>query len=60
MTTKSCFKKKLAYNYRMFGGDYHNEAELMNKIISPLFVFAEIPNQPFSFIYMNDIVKNII
>lgn len=25
--------EKLSYNYKMFGGDYHNEAELMSKII---------------------------
>jgi hypothetical protein len=51
--------EKLSYNYRMFGGDYHNEAELMSKIISPLIVLSEIQNQSFSYFINRNLTVNI-
>jgi hypothetical protein len=37
------------------GGDNWNETELQNKIISPLFVFADIDNREFSYFLERDV-----
>ncbi len=41
------------------GGDDWNEAELENKIISPLFVFAQIDNKKFAYFLERELITTI-
>ena len=47
--TEREYLTNLRDSYRLYGGDDWNEAELENKIISPLFVLSKIDNKAFSY-----------
>ena len=52
------YLSELSDSYAL-GGDSWNEAELENKIISPLFVFSKISNEQFSYFLERDLALTI-
>jgi hypothetical protein len=48
-TEEANYLNKIKNTYFRFGGESWNEVELENKIISPLFVYAEMDNQKFAY-----------
>lgn len=48
-TEEANYLNKIKNTYFRFGGESWNEAELENKIISPLFVYSEIDNSKFAY-----------
>lgn len=57
--TEQVFLNKLSYKYRALGGENWNEAELENKIISPLIVYSDIENKDFSYFLERDLKATI-
>mgnify|MGYP000616225647 FL=1 len=52
---ESAFLNKISKLYRHFGGEDWNETELENKVISPLFVYAEMNSLDFSYFLERDL-----
>jgi hypothetical protein len=50
---------KLQNNYRQFGGEDWNEAELASKFINPIIVFSDMDNLAFSFFVERDLTATI-
>jgi hypothetical protein len=50
---------KLQYNYKRFGGEDWNEAELATKFINPLIVFSDIDNIKFGFFVERELSTTI-
>ena len=58
-STEREYLNDLRSNYSLYGGDDWNEAELENKIISPLFVLSKIDNKTFSYFLERDLAATI-
>ncbi len=50
---------KLQYNYKRFGGEDWNEAELATKFINPLIVFSDMDNIKFGFFVERELSATI-
>lgn len=53
------YLSSLSENYLSLGGDSWNEAELENKMISPVIVFSEIANQKYSYFLERDLSMTV-
>ncbi|NJN77291.1 MAG: hypothetical protein HC803_02330 [Saprospiraceae bacterium] len=53
------YLNKIRNTYSRYGGESWNEVELENKIISPLFVYAEIDNKNFVYFLERDLSVTI-
>ena len=57
--TERAFLNKISQLYFLLGGEDWNETELENKIISPLFVYADLNTPQFSYFLERDLNVNI-
>ena len=58
-STEREYLNDLRNNYSLYGGDDWNEAELENKMISPLFVLSKIDNKTFSYFLERELAATI-